>query len=96
MAAGDLGDLRDREALQNLLSSEGRMLNRDLSLTALLDVQKSLGKTEAELVNLKGAVADHGKKINWVVRLLIYVAGVLTAQGISGKTLLDLLKGILG
>ena len=82
------------QLLKELLGSTAKELKPDYTLLALLEVQKSIGKTEAELTSLQGTIADHGKKIGRIEKLLIYVAGIVTAQGLFGKSLMDFIKAL--
>ena len=90
MAEGTVKDTEER--IRQLLDPGTRALRQDSSLSALLEIHRHIGKTEAELDRLKETTDTHGKKLGRIEKLLIYVAGIVTAHGLFGKTLLDVVK----
>ena len=82
----------EHDTVGRLLDPGTRALRQDSSLSALLEMHRHIGKTESELAHLKETTDAQGKKLGRIEKLLIYVAGIVTAHGLFGKTLLDVVK----
>ncbi len=63
------------EDIKKLLSGEGAGLDSNLTLLALLEVQKSIGKTEANVATLLRTVEGQGKRLLRVEIALAFAAG---------------------
>ena len=63
------------EDIKKLLTGEGASLNSNITLLALLEVQKSVGKTEANVTHVQDTVDAHGKKLNRIEIMLALATG---------------------